>query len=147
MQSNTEITLDLPAHFNHLELLRHCICDLIQGATPNLHADNVNTLVYNTQLAVNEIVTNVMEHAYEDVANREDARIKVKINILQPPLRLEIELSDTGKSFEYDANREPVFEDVPDRGYGLFLAQHLLEKIEYTSGATANTWQLVKYLA
>ncbi|MCW1968472.1 MAG: ATP-binding protein [Anaerolineae bacterium] len=146
MQSNTEIILDLPAHFNQLELLRNYICNLIQAAPLNLDADRVNGLVYNTQLAFNEIATNVIEHAYADWPNRDDARMNVKMAILQPPLRLEIELLDTGKSFEYNPMREPAFDEVPDRGYGLFLAQHLLEKIEYTPSPIANRWQLVKHL-
>lgn len=147
MQNNSEISLDIPARFDQLELLRNHIENIIQTATPHLTAEEVHLLTYNTQLAVNEIGTNIIEHAYAGVIDRDTARVIVRLCVLPSPLQLEIRMHDTGHSFEYDPTREPLFDTVPERGYGLFLARQLLDHIEYIPKPNANTWHLIKQLS
>lgn len=99
---------------------------------------------YNVQLAVHEVCTNIVEHAY---AGREDGIIAVSLKLVQAPIRvIEIELRDQGRAFDPDQIPAPNLEEPQEGGYGLFLARALLDDIRYEQGAAENAWHLRKVL-
>jgi serine/threonine-protein kinase RsbW len=98
-------------------------------------------------------------------------RIRVVFTVAQQPVRLEIDLYDTGCSFDIAQVPEPNVAEPQDRGYGLYLIRKLADEVVYEvkeaagderpvaennvrangipgSGAlrSANHWRLTKYL-
>ncbi len=133
------IQLDLPASHKYLNVLGACITAVLARVEglPNSEAT-----AYNIQLAVHEICTNIVEHAYKGRVGR----IGVTLTVWQSPRRVSVELVDTGEAFEPANVAEPDLNHGQVRGYGLFLTRKLMDEVTYQRGIEANRWQLVKDL-
>jgi serine/threonine-protein kinase RsbW len=142
LQHPEVIRLDLPARYTYLHILSDCIADmlrLIDGI------EDPEMLTYNVQLAAHEACTNIVGHAY-DGSNTGEERISISLALRPQPLRLEIELRDTGKSFNPQVVPAPNLEQAQIHGYGIFLMQNLMDKVTYTAGTEDNYLFLVKHL-
>ncbi|WP_298819635.1 ATP-binding protein [Chloroflexus sp.] len=140
-QPSEVIRLDLPARHSYLHLLSETIAELLR----QVGADN-ETLIYNVQLAAHEVCTNIVSHAYR---NRRDGegRIHITLTLYPQPPRIEIELHDTGETFDPELVPQPNLSEAQIHGYGLFLIRHLMDKVSYTSLPDGNRWHLVKHLS
>src|SRR5882724_4141500 len=119
------IRLDLPANLKYLHLLGNCIEGYlmrVEGLADTEH------MVYNLQLAAQEVCNNIVEHAY---AGRERARIRVALSLEANPTQIVLEFWDTGRSFEPSVVPPPVLGEPQVHGFGLFLVQQLVDDIEY----------------
>jgi serine/threonine-protein kinase RsbW len=134
------IQLGLPADNKFLSVIGVCIAALLEHVPEIKEPDMVT---YNIQLAVHEVCANVIEHAYQ--GNPED-RYHVVLTLAESPLRLEVELNDQGQSFSPPPKFTPNINQLPTRGYGLFLIHQLMDQVIYTSKPGHNQWRLVKYL-
>lgn len=139
MSSDT-IRLDLPAQHKYLNILGACITSILT------HLDGLTEipqLTYNIELAVQEVCTNIVRHAY---VNQPTGRIDVTLTIERHPLRLTIDLRDEGKSFNITKVPAPNLEEGQVHGYGLFLIQQLMDEVTYEPQPGHNHWRLVKNL-
>lgn len=141
LQHSEVIRLDLPARHAYLHLLSDTIAELLRQVSA---VDE--TLVYNVQLAAHEVCTNIVSHAYRNHRAGE-GRIKITLALHPQPLRLEIELHDTGEAFEPELVPQPNLSEAQIHGYGLFLIRHLMDGVTYTARPDGNRWHLVKHLA
>lgn len=136
---SSKICLNLPASHKHLELLGAVIQLL-------LHRDDAcpahELLVYQVELAVHEVCTNIIEHAYAGGGGR----IQIYLSILDNPLRFVVDLLDTGASFDYDIFQPPNLVELQTRGYGLFLINRLSSSVTYHPKPGHNHWRLEKRL-
>ncbi len=99
-------------------------------------------LLDNFALATSEILSNQIHHAFREGTGRIQGRVVVEDD------RLVTDLYDHGVSIP-EPLQVSLFEGVepPERGYGLMLAEGLLDKCEYQRiGGTRNHWRLVKYI-
>jgi len=133
-------SLDLPAEPLSLDLARACLGILLESVS---EPENSAATIYNLQLALHEIMVNIMEHAY---ANQPGRRIEVKLSLTSNPCRLIIELQDTGAAFDIDQVSEPDLEQPHDGGYGLFLVRALTDELVYQPQTDKNVWRLIKNL-
>jgi serine phosphatase RsbU (regulator of sigma subunit)/anti-sigma regulatory factor (Ser/Thr protein kinase) len=95
-------------------------------------------------LAVSEIASNQVEHAYEGAAGIILGRFVATQG------RLEVHLFDRGIGFDLEKSGLPVIdkENPPERGYGLRLAFGLLDECEMErSDDGRNHWRLVKEIS
>ena len=119
-----------------VELSRR-VCDgpaFAEGTTGRHFADEF-------ALAVSEIVTNQVQHAYGGRNGRIQGRLS------RYPDRVQADLSDDGIPFERSDLAGPQVnpEEPPDRGYGLRIARALLDRCEYSRLPRGrNHWCLVK---
>jgi serine/threonine-protein kinase RsbW len=137
--SHAPIEISLPAEHRYLNILSACISELLareDGLT------EPKIMIYNVQLAVQEISANIVEHAYSHTSGRIDATIQV----LRRPHRLVIQLLDTGARLDPHAVAAPNLDAVPEGGYGLFLARALLDDLSYRTLPGGNVWRLTKRL-
>lgn len=135
-----ERTQDLlvPAEFSAVRVIDAAIVDLLAQAG----ADEFT--VYNVQLAAHEVCTNIVEHAY---AGRDDGTIAARLRMTQAPHpAIEIELRDQGQPFDPKSVAAPDLDQPQEGGYGLFLAQALLDELHYQHDAQGNLWRLRKRL-
>ncbi|WP_322494974.1 ATP-binding protein [Chloroflexus sp.] len=139
-QRSEMIRLDLPARYAYLHLLSETIAALLQQA--GAHDE---LLVYNVQLAAHEVCTNIIHHSYRYRRDSDD-RISIALTLHYQPLRIEIELHDTGESFTPDLAPNPTLSEAQIHGYGLFLIRHLMDHVGYIAHPDGNRWRLVKRL-
>ena len=103
------------------------------------------------ELAVSEIATNIVIHAYHD--SPYTGRIQGRVTLF--PERVQVDLIDSGTAFESPAGlallqRQPVYSpaDPPTSGYGMAIARRLLDVCEYTRLPKGrNHWRLEKFVA
>lgn len=135
-----ESTQDLlvPATFSAVRAIDAAIVDLLTQTG----ADEFT--IYNVQLAAHEVCTNIVEHAY---AGRDDGTIAARLLVTQAPHpAIEIELRDQGQPFDLQSVPALDLDQPQEGGYGLFLAQALLDELRYQHDAQGNLWRLRKRL-
>lgn len=92
------------------------------------------------ELAVNEVVANVMEHAYQE---REDQPIQLSGSVEADQIAFVIR--HQGLSFDPEMVPEPSFDGSKEGGFGLFIIAHLVDEIIYgTDEQGQHTISLVK---
>lgn len=137
--STATVTLEIPAELAYVHILGRCVVAQIE---PFLEQEEVEIILYNLELAVQEIAVNVVTHAYADTAGR-----VVMHSTYDPQTRqLSITLEDTGNAFDADLVQAPALGTLQEHGYGLFLATSLLDELHYTADSMGNCWKLMKQL-
>ena len=139
-QPTTLLRLHILAEHQYLNVLGACVHGLIERLE---NVDNAEILSYNVQLGVNEIFANIVDHAYAGQAGH---WVDIEFSLDDAPRRLRIDLHDSGCEFEPDTVAVPNLDNVQIRGYGLFLAEQLIEQVEYQRRPDGNHWQLAKNL-
>jgi serine/threonine-protein kinase RsbW len=139
MQEMETIELNVPATHKYLNVVGACLAE-VMARIDGLPEAAIAT--YNVQLAVHEICTNIVEHAYESIATN---RITIMISPADQPKRLVVELHDTGKAFDLAAAHQPTLDAPQERGYGLFLVRELMDEVLYDPQPGNNRWRLTKY--
>lgn len=101
--------------------------------------------IYAIQLAVDEAVTNIIEHAYK---HDESGNIDLKCESTNDGIK--IVLHDHGCPFDPDTLPEPRFnvplEELKPRGLGVFLIRQMMDEVEYKfNSKKGNYLTLIKY--
>ncbi len=150
MRQPVSTVLDLPAGIEYLHLPGACLGALFEG---NEALCGRQDLAYGLQLAIYEICANIAQHGYgicdENASDPEVTRIRVVFTVAQEPLRLEIDLYDTGCAFDITQVPEPDLAEPQARGYGLYLIRQLVDEVVYEAkdaGIRENHWRLTKLL-
>lgn len=139
MPPDDVIRLDLPATHKYLNLLSACIGEMLSRLDD---LSEIESTIYNVQLAVHECCANIVDHAYDEVAGR----IIATLTLTDAPRRLVVELHDNGRAFEPENVPPPTLGEPQIRGYGLFLMKELLDEVDYDAQPGDNRWRLVKQL-
>jgi serine/threonine-protein kinase RsbW len=140
MDEPDTIRLDVPASYKYLHLLAPCLAEMLVRFEDLAERE---VTVYNLQLALHEVCTNIVEHAY---AGTSGGRVLVSLTLHEQARCLVIEVQDSGSSFAIESVAEPDLEQAQEGGYGLFLVRSLMDEVTYTPGGPQNIWRLVKQL-
>ena len=99
----------------------------------------------HVQMAVDEAVTNVMEHAY---GGRTDGRIDIKVHATERVLQIEIR--DQGEPFDPNTIQEPnIHTPLSERaigGLGVFFMRKLMDEVEFARDRRGNLTRMTKKL-
>jgi serine/threonine-protein kinase RsbW len=135
------IRLDLPASLQYLNVLGACLQSILDRVEDLCQQEIV---IYNIQLALHEICTNITLHAY---AGQEDSsRIEIIFMLNTQENYLKIQLFDDGMPFHEERVPEPDLEQGQIHGYGLFLVRNLMDSVRYERQKNRNVWCLIKNL-
>ncbi|MCL4783900.1 MAG: SpoIIE family protein phosphatase [Bryobacterales bacterium] len=107
-----------------LSRIRQWVNDLWLRWAPRSHAEDA---LYQLILAVNEVASNVMRHAY-----RGDASQRLRITAWVEDQRFCLELAHTGIPFDPASTTPPSFDGTRDGGFGIFIIAKSVDKIVYT---------------
>lgn len=134
------IRLELPAAHKYLGVLSACLAELLAHVEGMAESADVT---FHVQLAVQEICTNIVEHAY---AGQPDGRIASTLILAPEPRQLIVDLLDAGRSFDPAAVPDLDLSEAHEGGYGLMLARSVMDEVVYSREADQNHWRLVKKL-
>lgn len=104
------------------------ICDFVSQAAQEAGFDASG--IYAVQLAVDEAVTNIIEHAYggENIGD-----IECNYQIMKDGLK--ITLVDNGKPFNPDTIPEPMLnaplDEITPRGLGVFFMRNFMDEVQF----------------
>ncbi len=103
---------------------------------------STDEIVYSIELATQEIATNIVRHAYAN----DQGDINIDVLLCGEPERITIIIRDNGNHFDPSAVKEPAFGSLQVHGYGLFLANELMDHVDYQRADGGNKWVLQKEL-
>ena len=133
------IKIDVPADFRFLSLIRSCLnalFDIVDDESPH------KALAHNVELAVYEVCTNIVQHAYAGI----NGRILLNFSLDRTGKKITVSTEDTGRSFDLTGSNVQLPEPGSERGYGLFLVHQLVDDVHYRSESGTNVWRLTKRL-
>lgn len=116
----------LTSSLDHVGLARDFVAEIAKSVPMN------DRQVYDLELAVDEALTNVIEHAYE---GREDAQVELAVTHQGDSFTILI----THDGLSFDPASQPdvdLKEYIAERrvgGLGLFLMKKLMDEVEYTT--------------
>lgn len=102
--------------------------------------------IYNLQLAVDEAATNIIEHTYENQADK-----TIELRITREGRAIVITLVDTGARFIPEDIQVPLqnpdLDSVALGGLGLYFIHKLMDEVEFSyQDGTGNILRMKKYL-
>lgn len=126
-----------PAKFEYLDEIRDYVGHKARSAG---FADKD---IYSIQLATDEGVSNIIEHAYGGNSNA-----KLELTCVFEKNKLTITLLDHGKSFDISKVETPdIKTDLSNRkigGLGIYLMRKLMDEVRYETTKTGNVLTLIK---
>ncbi|MDQ2786263.1 MAG: ATP-binding protein [Chloroflexota bacterium] len=125
-----------PASLQYLTAVRHAVHAFCVDV---LESEEFEEQVYQLQLAVSELATNIIRHAYRD---REMGAVEMRGQ--GGDKRVILDFFDTGKIYEPRTPRLPDLEHLAEGGYGSFIIQQSVDRVAYDRAGERNHWRLEK---
>jgi anti-sigma regulatory factor (Ser/Thr protein kinase) len=100
--------------------------------------------IYLIELAISEICTNIIKHAYAGRRGEINGRVTLLNNGIQ------LDFFDHGSSFDPNTVPEPSLDPqhLPEGGYGLHIVRQIMDVVSYeTQPEDGNHWHLIKFLS
>lgn len=134
-------TLVAPNDTRHLAEIRRVVDEVSAPFFP------VKTERGKIVLAVDEAVSNVMEHAYAGCSTPGD----IEVDIQADDTRLQVIIRDSGKPFDPLSIRDPDLKEHirqgKRNGLGLFLMRQIMDEVKYSFvEGRRNELRMVKYI-
>lgn len=110
---------------------------------PALPVDKGDDFIYTVELAISEICTNIIKHAYAETDGNLEGRITLLSNGIQ------IDFYDTGTSFDPNTVPQPKTDPAHliEGGYGLHIVRQIMDIVSYEHyPKRGNHWYLLKLL-
>jgi len=128
----------------------HCASELgpMEGALELVRALGApygETFAYELELAVSEILTNIVQHAYGGQSKGGEIWGEFRLEAD----RVQVDVYDRGVPFDLAAVSAPTAEPDPrhprERGYGVHIVRQVMDEVDYwPSTGDGNHWRLVK---
>lgn len=131
-----ELIFRFPASLQYLTAVRHAVQAFCVDV---LESEEFEEQVYQLQLAVSELATNIIRHAYRD---RETGAVEMRGQGGDD--RVTLDFFDTGKAYEPKTPQLPDLEHLAEGGYGSFIIQQSVDRVAYDRADERNHWRLEK---
>lgn len=126
-----------PANFDYLDAIRDFVADV--AAQSGFSEKEI----YSLQLAADEAASNIIEHAYEGIADGE-----LDISCTMRGREFIILMKDQGRPFDPSKVKQPNLKaDLSERqigGLGVYLMRKLMDEVHYESAGKTNTLTMIK---
>jgi serine/threonine-protein kinase RsbW len=138
---NNQINVDIkvPNQTRYLSLIGK-IGEDIARELDKCSADN-EMLSYHLNLVLTEAMANAINYAS---AGDPDGMVHISINIT--PDEITIKVYDYGQGFDINAISPPNFEELEDRGRGIFIIRSLMDSVNYHKLGNGNVLEMAKKL-
>jgi sigma-B regulation protein RsbU (phosphoserine phosphatase) len=144
VQPHPVVEFVVPADLHALDTISHKVtqvCRSLPGLPPPPASDD---FVYLVELAVSEICTNIIEHAYHMMSG------EIRGSLTPLDNGIQIDLYDDGESFDPSVIPEPSPEpdEITEGGYGLHIVRQIMDVMLYQANTPkGNHWRLIKYIS
>lgn len=127
-----------PARFEFLDEIRNFVAEVAH------EGGFTEKAIYSLQLAADEAASNIIEHAYQGVAN---ASLQITCDVQDDELI--ITMRDSGKPFDPSNVKQPNLKAGLSKrqigGLGVYLMRKIMDEVRYESNAkTGNLLTMVK---
>jgi serine phosphatase RsbU (regulator of sigma subunit)/anti-sigma regulatory factor (Ser/Thr protein kinase) len=132
-----------PADMDHLTNISQEIAGVCRGLSDLPAGSRGDDFIYLIELAISEICTNIVKHAYAEI----DGDIQGQVTLLSNGVQLDF--FDNGAGFDPNSVPEPVADpnNLKEGGYGLHIVRQIMDVVSYTSDpGQGNHWHLIKFL-
>ncbi len=132
-----------PANIDYLSQISQQITDTCKELSALPSGPSGEDFIYLIELAISEICTNIVKHAYVDKAGNITGQVTLLNNGVQ------LDFFDQGEGFDPNTVPEPVSDpnNLVEGGYGLHIVRKIMDVVSYESHPDkGNHWHLIKFL-
>lgn len=123
LEKHGEFSMKFSSNLSELSRIRHFVRDGCIAVFPQLLNEDRISMI---ELAVTEVVTNIIRHAYGGVSDK-----PIEINVGFENNALMIEFLDQGKGFDPEQAPPPKFDGSREGGFGLYIISHIADDVVY----------------
>ena len=142
-QTDSWVSLNIESDLKHLET----VSNFIEKCMIDFSVKNPKA-IFEVQLAVDEAITNIIEHAY---SGKKTGEITVNCRMDNSKKEFTIKLKDKGKPFDPKNVLAPDTNAALDErkvgGLGIFFIKTLMQNIKYDFSEKGNELTLTKKIA
>jgi serine/threonine-protein kinase RsbW len=138
-RNNLEVDIKVPNQTKYLSLIGRIGEDIAKEL--DKYCGDRETLAYHINLVLTEAMVNAIKYA-----NAEDPDKTVHILINITDMELVIKVFDNGQGFDINTIPPPDFDQLEDRGRGIFLIRSLMDKVSYFKVDDGNVLEMSKRL-
>ena len=140
MDGNTiEVDIRVPNKTRYLSLIGKIGEDIAREL--ERYSGDKETLAYHLNLVLTEAMVNAIKHAGP---KEPEKQVRIVISIHQDDLTIRV--YDDGQGFDINSIPPPNFEELEDRGRGIFLIRSLMDSVYYRKNCTENILEMRKKL-
>jgi serine phosphatase RsbU (regulator of sigma subunit)/anti-sigma regulatory factor (Ser/Thr protein kinase) len=137
------IDFSYPADMDYLSEISQQVTATCRELPALRSGSRSDDFIYLIELAISEICTNIIKHAYAG----QTGNIKVRVTLLNNGVQLDF--YDKGKSFDPNSVPEPRSDphQLIEGGYGLHIVRQIMDVVSYeTQPELGNHWHLIKFM-
>lgn len=108
----------------------------------DVQEDQRETLAFHLNLALTEAVANAIQ--YTSGANAKDT---VRICLTVEGAYLSVRVFDHGRGFDFAAVPSPDFDELRERGRGIFFIRSVMDSVQYRKTDSGNVLEMRKKIA
>lgn len=141
MEGNTiEVDIKVPNKTRYLGLIGRIGEDIAREL--ERYSGDRDTLAYHLNLVLTEAMVNAIKHAGPKEPEKQ-VRIVITLNVQE----LTIRVYDDGQGFDINSIPAPNFDELEDRGRGIFLIRTLMDSVCYRKNCRENILEMKKKLS
>ncbi len=138
-KKDIEVDIKVPNQTRYLSLIGRIGEDIAKEL--DRYDGDRETLAYHINLVLTEAMANAIKYAN---SRDSDRLVHILINISED--ELVIKVFDKGQGFDINAIPAPDFEQLQDRGRGIFLIRSLMDSVNYKKVRNGNVLEMWKKL-
>ncbi|UFS69675.1 ATP-binding protein [Geomonas sp. RF6] len=140
MEGNpVEVEIKVPNKTRYLSLIGRIGEDIAKEL--DRYQGDRETLAYHLNLVLTEAMVNAIKHAGPAEPER---MVRIVIHIRSDEITISV--YDDGQGFDINSIPPPNFEELEDRGRGIFLIRSLMDTVCYRKKSTENILEMKKKL-
>lgn len=141
MEGNTiEVDIKVPNKTRYLSLIGKIGEDIAREL--ERFSGDKEVLAYHLNLVLTEAMVNAIKHAR---ASEPEKLVRIVISLHRDDLTIRV--YDDGQGFDINAIPAPNFEELEDRGRGIFLIRSLMDSVSYRKNCRENILEMKKKLS
>ncbi|HJV35347.1 ATP-binding protein [Geomonas sp.] len=138
--NSIEVDIKVPNKTRYLSLIGRIGEDIAREL--ERYSGDKETLAYHLNLVLTEAMVNAIKHA-----GRKEPEKLVRIVISLHADDLTIKVYDDGQGFDINSIPPPNFDELEDRGRGIFLIRALMDSVTYHKNCRENILEMKKKLS
>ncbi len=138
-KKDIEVDIKVPNQTRYLSLIGRIGEDIAKEL--DRYDGDRETLAYHINLVLTEAMANAIKYAN---SRSSDKLVHILINISEDDLVIKV--FDKGQGFDINSIPSPNFEQLEDRGRGIFLIRSLMDSVNYKKVRNGNVLEMWKKL-